>query len=71
MRRVGAEPVGFLMASAPLSTGGRLVQATHPKRRQKTTMTIPAMRQESRSAVAVKRRQQPLRREALVILGLG
>jgi len=25
MRRVGAEPVGFLMASAPLSTGGRLV----------------------------------------------
>jgi len=31
MRRVGAEPVGFLMASAPLSTGSRLVQAAHPE----------------------------------------
>jgi hypothetical protein len=46
MRRVGAEPLGFLMASAPLSTGGPVVQAAHPNWRQKTTTTMLALRQE-------------------------
>jgi hypothetical protein len=45
MRRVEAEPLGFLLASTPVSTG-RLVQAAHPNWRQKTTKTIPAFRQE-------------------------
>ena len=48
MRRVGAELVGFLMLWQALryTRAAALYRPLIPKRRQKTTMTIPAMRQE-------------------------